>query len=504
MTSWHDAPMNDSHPLPDGQPTNPDTFLPLKNWLLEGLRAGFFLPPRTAGRSPVALQVLCIAAIYFAFEVALSRLMVTGPVLFNVQAWLSGWWSWLVFLGVCWWAFAAQSGASGAVRSSRLAACFALSLVAYLPSLLFYELVTASFAHRLIAPSARFIPWLNWFYWVLYGIFMLWSFGTLIFLVRRFSGWTTRTAVVILAMLVCTGLSIWQFDQRTWQEDYSKQSKADADKPRLRLSQQTFEAQQALWVTQVNALAPQREGITDVYGLVFAPYASEDVFKRESTLVTDILTQRFDAQGRVIHLLNHGGTTQSHLWATPQNAERAIQALAERMDKDNDLLVVYLTSHGGSDFKLAAAHCPLDVEPLTPQFLRAALDKAGIRNRVIGVSACYSGGWVTPLANDHTLVMTAADATHTSYGCGRLSELTYFGRAMFDEQLRKTRSFEQAFANAVPLIKQREIDAGKDDGFSNPQISIGSGIRPLLKSLEQRLEALPQTAPVVAESPSAK
>jgi hypothetical protein len=85
-----------------------------------------------------------------------------------------------------------------------------------------------------------------------------------------------------------------------------------------------------------------------------------------------------------------------------------------------------------------------------------------------------------------------------------LSELTYFGRAMFDEQLRKTRSFEEAFANAVPLIKQREIVAGKDDGFSNPQISVGPGIRPLLKSLEQRLEALPRIPPTVVESPATK
>ena len=501
MTSWHDARMNDSHPLPDGQSTSLATFLPLKNWLIEGLRAGFFLPPRTAGRSPMPLQLLLIAAAYFGFEVAVSRLLVIGPANFDTQAWLSGWWSWLVFLGVCGWAFYPQGSAPVDGRLNRVAACFALSLVAYLPPMLLYELTMASFAHGWIKPSARLTSWL---YWVLYGIFMLWSFGNLALLVRRFSGWTARSAVVVLAMMACTGVTIWQFDQRAWQEDYSKQSKADADKPRLRLSQQTFETQQTLWETKVNALAPQREGVTDVYGLVFAPYASEDVFKRESTLVADILNQRFDAQGRVLHLLNHGATTQSHLWATPQNAERAIQALAERMDKDNDVLVVYLTSHGGSDFKLAADHWPLDVEPLTPQFLRAALDKAGIRNRVIGVSACFSGGWVAPLANDNTLVMTAADATHTSYGCGRLSELTYFGRAMFDEQLRKSRSFEQAFANAVPLIKQREIDAGKDDGFSNPQISVGSGIRPILKSLEQRFEAQLQSPPSAGQNPPAK
>ena len=103
------------------------------------------------------------------------------------------------------------------------------------------------------------------------------------------------------------------------------------------------------------------------------------------------------------------------------------------------------------------------------------------------VSACYSGGWVQPLAADHTLVMTAADATHTSYGCGKLSELTFFGRALFDEQLRSTHSFEQAFANAVPIIKAREIEAGKADGFSNPQISVGAQTAPILRALEKRL-----------------
>ena len=126
--------------------------------------------------------------------------------------------------------------------------------------------------------------------------------------------------------------------------------------------------------------------------------------------------------------------------------------------------------------------------------LRVALDEAGVRNRVIVVSACYSGGWVGPLASDTTLVMTAADTEHTSYGCGRLSELTYFGRAVFDEQLRRTHSFEQAFAAAVPVIRQREEEVGKPDGFSNPQISVGEGLQPLLRALEARLGAMPPAA----------
>lgn len=474
------------------QNTGNAAYLTTLRWLLEGLRAGVFLVPRTAVCSPLPLQAAGLTALFFALETALARLEVFGPALFNTQAWLSSWWSWLVFAAAAWWALPSADGAPNGQRVSRLAAVFVLSLGAAVPSLLVFSLFQASLTQRWLTLSALSSPAA---YWAMYGVFVLWSFGALAVLMRRFIGWSARNAVFMLIMVGCTGISMWQQPQRAWQQDYSQQDKLDAAKPRLRLDQQTFEAQQALLQNQVNALTPQREGVTDVYGLVFAPYADEDVFKRESTLVSSVLADRFDAGGRVLHLLNHPTTAPTHVWATPLNIERAIDALGKRMDVDNDLLVVYLTSHGGSDFKLAASHWPLDVEPLTPQQLRSALDKAGIRNRVIAVSACYSGGWIAPLADAHTLVMTAADATHTSYGCGRLSELTFFGRALFDEQLRKTHSFSQAFANAVPLIKQREIDAGKADGFSNPQISMGADIKPFLEALEVRLGRLPAVTP---------
>ena len=93
-------------------------------------------------------------------------------------------------------------------------------------------------------------------------------------------------------------------------------------------------SQQALRQTKIDALAPERKGITDVYGLVFAPYASEDVFKREVALVNRMLDERFDAKGRVPQLLNHGATLQTHLWATPHNIVRAIEALASKMEID--------------------------------------------------------------------------------------------------------------------------------------------------------------------------
>ncbi len=481
----------------------PASHLSLSKWFVEGLRAGVFLMPRVTGRTPTPLQVFILTALVFVIELALLYIEVIGPARLDVQAWLSAWWTAALFIGLAWWAFpsaAPEPGSEAPQRPVGVGAAFVLWVIASLPNTLVYQCLMSAIAHGWLKGPVFLEPWL---YWVFYAVFTAWSLGAAILLVLRFTGLTVRAAVFGLVLLGSTGLTTWQFNARAWQEDYTAQRAAADNKPRLQLSQQSFEAQQALWESTMAAIERERPGVTDVYGLVFAPYAAEDVFLRESTMVSRVLAERFDAEGRVVHLVNHATTTQTRPWATTQNLQRAIDAIAQRMDRSNDVLVVYMTSHGASDFKLAASHWPLQVPPLSPGELREALDNAGIRHRVIAISACYSGGWVDALAGDTTLVMTAADATHTSYGCGRLSELTFFGRAMFDEQLRKTHSFEQAFARAVPLIKQREIDAGKDDGFSNPQIQVGAGISPVLRGLEKRLDALPAAPATPAPAPAA-
>ncbi|WP_228778518.1 MULTISPECIES: C13 family peptidase [unclassified Polaromonas] len=502
ISSTDDQPTVPGSVMAHGSAATPSTHLSLQKWFAEGLRAGVFLVPRVAGRRPTPLQALILTALVVAIEVALFRIEIAGPARLDVQAWLSAWWSAGLFIGLAWWAFPAEAAGPGDEAPQRpvgVGAAFVLWVVASLPNTLVYQCLIGAVAHGWLR-GAVFSQ--DWLYWALYAVFTTWSLGAAIVLVLRFTGRTARAAVFALALAAVSGLGAWQFNARAWQQEDERAAAAD-NRPRLYLSQQTFETQQALWESTMAAIARERPGVTDVYGLVFAPYAAEDVFLRESTMVSRVLAERFDAEGRVVHLVNHATTPQTHLWATTLNLQRAIDAIAQRMDRNNDVLVVYMTSHGASDFKLAAAHWPLQVPPLSPAELREALDNAGIRHRVIAISACYSGGWVEPLAGDTTLVMTAADATHTSYGCGRLSELTFFGRALFDEQLRKTHSFEQAFARAVPLIKQREIDAGKDDGFSNPQIQVGAGISPVLRGLEKRLDALPAAAAAPAPAPVA-
>jgi len=458
--------------------------LPLISWVREGLRAGLFMRPRVEGHSPGPLHIALLVLLVCVLEIGLSRWEIPGAAEFDLRAWLSPWWSSAAVLLLAWWVLPPARHA-GPARPAGLAAWFALWLYAVLPAGLVSQALGIAQAHEalpeLLSTSAEFA-------WGLYFVLWAWTVAAVLRLFARFGAASTRVGVAGIVLIGLFALTAWQFPDRPWRADMTAALREEQEKPRLQLSQEMFEAQQALWQGQVDALATERPGIVDVYGLVFSPYADEDVFLREGTMVSSVLADRFEAQGRVLHLVNHPSTAATHPWATLTNLERAIDAMAQRMDREQDLLVIYLTSHGAKDFRLSASHGPLTVEPLSPGDLRRALDKSGIRHRVAVVSACYSGGWVGPLASDSTLVMTAADPDHTSYGCGRLSELTFFGRAVFNEALRKTRSFEKAFAAAVPVIRQRETEAGKTDGFSNPQISVGEKIRPLLLELEQRLD----------------
>ena len=76
--------------------------------------------------------------------------------------------------------------------------------------------------------------------------------------------------------------------------------------------------------------------------------------------------------------------------------------------------------------------------------------------RVLVVSACHSGSFIPALADAKTLVIAAARADRSSFGCNDKREWTYFGEAYFNQALRKETSFKKAFKQASELIKTWE------------------------------------------------
>jgi hypothetical protein len=422
--------------------------------------------------------MLLLVAAATAIATLAARFEVDGPASFDVRSWLFSWAPGGLLIVAVWAVL--NLARKKTAHASPVAAWYLLYTIATLPITLIGIAMSGAGARGLVG------EWWSQGYWIAWALYVaIWIM--LVVTIWRVSRAVTSSmrvaaslALVVFAVHV---VSSWQLQTQAWQPDESTYD--DEEFASLELSQEVFESQQAMLQEALQAIAPSAGNERRVYGLVYAPY-DQDVFLRESAMVKEVLEQRFDAHGRVVRLVNNVATTTEFPWATPLNLERSLQALVDAMDKERDVLVVYLTSHGGADFTLAAEHWPLEVKELTAAQLRQALDRLGVRNRVIAVSACYSGGWIEPLQGDDTLIMTAADKEHTSYGCGSRSPLTFFGQAVFDEQLRRTLSFEEAFEAAVPLIKQREIEAKKDDGFSNPQISVGANIRIVLQDLSQQ------------------
>jgi hypothetical protein len=85
------------------------------------------------------------------------------------------------------------------------------------------------------------------------------------------------------------------------------------------------------------------------------------------------------------------------------------------------------------------------------------------------------------LKNDTTAIITAADATHTSFGCEADRDLTWFGEAFLKDALPSSPSLEEAFRKATVLIAHREEAA--HETHSNPQLYVGPLMRAKLAHL---------------------
>ena len=247
----------------------------------------------------------------------------------------------------------------------------------------------------------------------------------------------------------------------------------------------------------LGALRPQRPGVTDLYVVGFAGDASEDVFRNETVYLRQLFAQRFGAAGRIVTLINHANNLGAHAYA-PQasydNLADTLQRIGKLMDRREDALLLFLTSHGTEQHELYVQFGPgedADYDTITPKELRGLLDDAGIGNRVIVLSACYSGGFVPALKSPDTLIITAARRDRPSFGCGNTTSATYFGRAWLIDALARTIDFVESYRLATAEITQREQAEG--EAASYPQLYVGARIAPLLQRWRAQLQ--PGAAP---------
>jgi hypothetical protein len=167
-----------------------------------------------------------------------------------------------------------------------------------------------------------------------------------------------------------------------------------------------------------------------VYFLGFAGYGEERVFAEEIKLAATVVGDIYGSAPRSVLLLNDRRDLTTYPLASESSLRYALKAISRVMNSEEDVLFLALSSHGSRDATIDVSNEGMEPQPLGAVTLAELLAESGIRWKVIVVSACFSGAFVPPLADNHTIVLTAASKSRTSFGCSDTRYLTLLRRGV--------------------------------------------------------------------------
>jgi hypothetical protein len=329
--------------------------------------------------------------------------------------------------------------------------------------------------------------------WAFWAVMLGWSLAAVARSIRVVyaTRWPRTGAYTVLLTLGALATS-WALPPYFWYPTHAAQSaEAHATDTTPVDTEQTYYAQQRLLARAMAAIKSARRDVTELYFVGFAGTATQDVFMKEVRSAQLLFDERFGTRQRSLLLVNNPSTVGRMPVASVSNLRAALAGIAGKMNVDRDILFLFLTSHGSPH--LFSVNFPaLDLDDLTDRELRHMLDRSGIKWRVVVISACHSGSFIDALKDERTLILTAAAADRTSFGCASENDFTYFGDAYINTALRQGRSFVAAFDRAKGIIAERE--AAEQLVPSQPQMFLGTAMRAKLEQFEHGRARRPMAA----------
>jgi hypothetical protein len=445
--------------------------------LCAGLRLTLLSPARPFTSEVSAVSLLAIMALGVLGSFALSWLAVEPPRAFSSWGVQSEGFYILVAVAAC-FAMAAALG-----RRGRTVALIALVFSAAL----FAGSVMTLFNDHLVEQVSEDKPQVAWWAGAWFVLWWLAIWSRALAMLDLGLPWQ-RTAAAVAAVVALSALPALLTPARMWDRDYAALY-ANEVEPEPLIAEEVFGSQQPLLEQALATLEPGVPGKPDLFFVAFGPYGDQDVFLKESLYSSRLFETRFGARGRTLTLVNNRQKLDQLPLATVTNLGRSLDGIAARMDPAEDILFLFLTSHGSQDASLSVRLGSLSFKPLTAPVLASMLKASGIRWKVLVVSGCYSGTFLDALKDDHTLVISAARADRTSFGCSDGAEFTYFGRAYFEQALNRTSSFSEAYAIASKQVADWEKSEGRTG--SEPQMVAGPLIEAHLTRWRETLPAPP-------------
>jgi hypothetical protein len=477
--------------------------------LIDGLRAALFRHPRNAAMSVGADIFVGVLVVYLMVSLGIEMVDTSPPWRFVTGGVSTVLCDSMLTLVAAWMLalFAVRRDAVWGVASVLLAATVATALLIHWP-LAHAVTALAHGGHTVPAVLLELVSRAWWFFVLLAFAHWLAPRGLLHALLSAVLAYAVSAAAwwwLPQSPLLLTAATVADTSHATVEEvdaaegDAAPTTPADADSN----AKTDFDAEQAMYAqpalldAALAKLAPQTPGKPDLYVVAFAGDAQEDVFRNEAEYVETLFSERFGARGHVVVLENNVQTVTTRPVASWTNLHRTLEAVATRMDPTEDILLLYLSTHGSEDHQLLVDLDPLPLNQLGPDdIVDAFRTTPAMRWKVVVVNACYSGGFIDALRDDSTMVMTSARADRTSFGCGSDSDITYFGKAFLAEALNKTTSLREAFDLArVSVDEWESADAQPGEGevveHSEPQIASSASIEAKLDAWARTLHPAP-------------
>jgi hypothetical protein len=289
-------------------------------------------------------------------------------------------------------------------------------------------------------------------------------------------------------LLACVAFNAYfYFSPSFWYEpDPELEQALEGDvAPRLQRDQLAFD--QALRVqdslgTLRRAATPE----TQMFFVGFAGFGEQRVFAGEIDMAAKRVAERYGTDDRSMRLVNDRRDLEKYPWASTSALNSTLRGLPRVMDVERDVLFLALSSHGSEEGYLSVNNGLPFSRDLYAGDLAVMLRESGIRWKVIVVSACHAGSFIDGLKDEYTIVLTAAAAERTSFGCSDDRDLTYFGEAFYRDALPKAASLRAAFDAARASIARREQAEGIE--VSDPQAHFGAALERKLADVESARE----------------
>lgn len=226
-------------------------------------------------------------------------------------------------------------------------------------------------------------------------------------------------------------------------------------------------SQSAATTTEASAVAtpPERTYLFS-WGMFGDP-----VFDRDVETFTRAYTRAFGAPA---DMARYGANAPQLKDYNPDAIRADLARLAAQSVDGQDVMVVMLTSHGEPDAIVLQPTQGGPMSLLSADRLADLLAPLNTDRQVLILQACFSGSLIDELRHPNRIIMTAASATRSSFGCNPDSDNTWFIKSM-NRAMAQGGSWEQIFARTQALVRADEAAAGFP--ASNPQVFVGRNMQ---------------------------